>query len=206
MPRLSSFSALAFAFTLTVFCAAGTAAAAQGLAPGGFDPAQIDEMTASARQVPLTEDMVERLIASFPDMRKTGEKFPGTELPANPPAPGSGASDLDAMPDDKRAALEAVATKHGFENLQEWSDVANSVVMTYIYIAQGKKPGSVKEAVRLNVAQAERDPNLTAKQKEQTVALYRKIGESLQRLEPSKENYALVAEMKDELAPIMDPK
>ncbi len=109
------------------------------------------------------------------------------------------------MPADKRAALEAVAKKHGFKDLQEWTDVANSVVMSYVYAAQGKKPGSVEEAVRMNVASAEQDPNLTPEQREQTVALYRKIGETLQRLEPSKENYALVVEMKDKLAPIMVP-
>jgi len=77
--------------------------------------------------------------------------------------------------------------------------------MSYVYAAQGKKPGSVEEAVRMNVAQAERDPNLTAEQRKQTVALYRKIGDVLRRLEPYKENYALVVEMKDKLAPVMDP-
>lgn len=206
MPRrLLNVPAL-FAFALLLAIAAGTSAHAQGLAPGGFDPAQIEEMTASARQVPLTEDKVDRLIASFPDMRATGSEFPGTQLPEKQPAPGSEASDLDAMPADKRAALETVAKKHGFSDLQEWSDVANSVVMTYIYLAQGKKPGSVEEAVRMNVASAERDPNLTPEQRTQTVALYEKIGEALQRLEPTKENYALVVEMKDKLAPIMDPK
>ena len=206
MPRrLLNVPAL-FAFALLLAFAAGTSAHAQGLAPGGFDPAQIEEMTASARQVPLTEDKVDRLIASFPDMRATGSEFPGTQLPEKQPAPGSEASDLDAMPADKRAALETVAKKHGFSDLQEWSDVANSVVMTYIYLAQGKKPGSVEEAVRMNVASAERDPNLTPEQRTQTVALYEKIGEALQRLEPTKENYALVVEMKDKLAPIMDPK
>ena len=203
--RLLNFPVL-FAFALFLGFAADPQARAQGLADGGFDPAQIEEMTASARQVPLTEDKIDRLIASFSEMRSTGDKFPGTELPAKPPAPGSGASDLDAMPPDKRAALEEVAKKHGFSDLQEWSDVANSVVMTYIYAAQGKKPGSVEEAVRLNVASAKRDPNLTAEQRTETVALYEKIGEALQRLEPTEENYALVVEMKDKLAPIMDPK
>lgn len=202
------FNSPAFSLILALLAcfASGTPALSQGFAEGGVDPAEIAEMTASARQVPLTEDMVDRLITSFADMRKTGAEFPGTQLPNKPPAPGSDKSDLDAMPEDKRAALEEVAKKHGFEDLQQWSDVANSVVMTYVFAAQGKKPGSVQEAVRLNVAQAERDPNLTPEQREQTAALYRKIGDALQRLEPSEENYALVVEMKDKLAPIMDPQ
>lgn len=204
MPRrllnVPALSALVFLLASAV----GPDARAQGLASGGFDPAQIEEMTASSRQVPLTKETVNKLIASFPDMRKTGAEFPGTELP-DEPSEGGQTSDLDAMPADKRAALETVAKRHGFKDLQEWTDVANSVVMSYVYAAQGKKPGSVEEAVRMNVASAEQDPNLTPEQREQTVALYRKIGETLQRLEPSKENYALVVEMKDKLAPVMDP-
>lgn len=200
-----SSAALSVVMAMLLACMAETAAQAQGFADGGFDPAQIEEMAASSRQVPLTEDKVERLIASFPDMQTTGAKFPGTELPEKPPAPGSGASDFDAMPADKREALEAVAKQHGFTNLQEWSEIANTTVMSYVYAAQGKKPGAVEEAVRANVAQAERDPNLTSDQRAQTVELYRKIGETLRRLEPSEENYALVIEMKDKLAPVMDP-
>ena len=88
-------------------------------------------------------------------MRKTGADFPGTELSDEPSEKGQ-ASDLDAMPADKRAALEAVAKKHGFKDLQEWTDVANSVVMSYVYAAQGKKPGSVEEAVRMNVLRPSR--------------------------------------------------
>ncbi|HZJ11458.1 MAG TPA: hypothetical protein VFD26_02255 [Methyloceanibacter sp.] len=203
--HLFNVSASPFVLALVISCAAAPAAFAQGLADDGFDPAAIEEMTASNRQVPLTKDMVDRLVASFPDMRKRGGEFPGTELPEKQYAPGSDKSELDAMPAEKRAALEAVATKHGFKDLEEWTDVANSVVMSYVYAAQNKKPGSVEEAVRMNVAQAEQDPNLTPEQRTQTVALYRKIGKTLQRLEPSKENYAIVVEMKDKVAPIMDP-
>lgn len=186
-----------------IACASDRPALAQGFAEDGVDPAEIEKMTAAARQVPLTGDMVDRLVVSFEEMRTTGAQFPDTQLP-DEPAPST--SDLDAMPADKRTALDAVATKHGFENLQQWSDVANTVVMTYIFMAQGKKPGSVADAVRMNTAQAARNPNLTPEQKQQTVALYRQIGDALQRIEPSKENYTLVVEMKDELAPIMDPQ
>ena len=196
---------LASLFALLIVGASSTAGNAQGLVDGGFDPKQLEEMTANARQVLLTKEAIEKLIASSQEMRETGAKFPGTELP-DTPAPGGTASELDAMPADKRAALEDVAKKHGFKDLAEWSDVANTVVMSYVYAAQGKKPGSVEEAVRLNIAQAERDPNLTEAQRTEVLALYRRIGDVLRRLEPDKGNYALVMEMKDELAPIMDPE
>jgi hypothetical protein len=36
-------------------------------------------------------------------------------------------------------ALEAIAIKHGFKDLDEWSTVASSVAMSNAYAIQGKK-------------------------------------------------------------------
>ncbi|WP_158008326.1 hypothetical protein [Methyloceanibacter methanicus] len=57
----------------------------------------------------------------------------------------------------------------------------------------------------MNVEHAERNPNLTPEQKEQTIEIYRKVAATLKRLEPSKENYEMIVAMKDKLAPLMDP-
>jgi len=120
MPRrLFSVPTLAGLLALFAATAFATTTHAQGFAPGGFDPAQIEEMTANTRQVPLTKETIDRLIASSPEMRETGAKFPGTELPDADPTPSGARSDLDAMPADKRAALEAVAKKHDFKDLQD---------------------------------------------------------------------------------------
>lgn len=203
--RISALRTLSLSLATFLALAFVSSAHAQGLAEGGFNPSDLEAMTASVRQVELTEDMVTRLIASFPEMRKTGANFSKTELPEKPPVPGSGKSDLDALSADKRAALEAVAKKHGFESLENWSDTAGTVVRGYIFLAQGKKPGATDTALRLNVEHAERDPNLTAEQKTETIEMYRKIASSLKRLEPSNENYEMIVAMKDKLAPIMDP-
>ena len=45
------------------------------------DPVAIEKTAADVRQVPLTEDMVNRFIASFKDMREVAKKFPNTKLP-----------------------------------------------------------------------------------------------------------------------------
>jgi hypothetical protein len=201
-PRLSRVRPLSLAFALLLSLAAPAAALAQAAPGGGFDPADIDKITASVRQVPLTADMVDRLIASFPDMRRVAAKFGGAELPAQA---GVDAAGIAAMPAAKRKALEAVAAEHGFESLNQWTDVASSVTMTYVYAMQGKKPGSLDEAVKANIAQAERDPTLSAEQKQQTVAQYKLIGDKLARLEPLQENYTLIVEMKDKITPLMDP-
>lgn len=109
MPRrLLNFPSFFFVLALIASLATSPPSLAQGLAEGGFDPADIEAMTKSTSQVPLTKDKVDRLIVSFTEM-KTGAEFPDTELPESAPTPSAGISDLDAMAPDKRAALEATA-------------------------------------------------------------------------------------------------
>src|SRR5262245_18692941 len=118
-------AALIFGFSVSL-----DAAQSQTAHDDGFDPKALDAIAESARQVPLTEDMVNRLIASYPDMRAASAKFDATELPEQSPGTDGTNSDLDAMSADKRKALEAIATKHGFKDLDEWSSVASSVAMS----------------------------------------------------------------------------
>jgi hypothetical protein len=55
-----------------------------------IDPVQVEKMAAEVRQVPLTEDMVDRFIASFKEMRDVAKQFPETscQIPSStrPPA------------------------------------------------------------------------------------------------------------------------
>ena len=112
---------------------------APALAADEFDTAVLDKMAEEAHQVPLTEDMINRFVASYPEMREIGAKFPAAQAPDEPSDKNdSDKSDLDALPPEKREAMTAVATKHGFKDLQEWSDVAQSVVMSYAYLREGK--------------------------------------------------------------------
>jgi len=48
------------------------------------------------------------------------------------------------------------------------------------------------------------DPKLNAEQKEAQIARLEDFGQKLGRLEPLLENYALVEQMKDKVAPIMN--
>ena len=95
------------------------------------DPVAIEKMAADVRQVPLTEDMVNRFIASFKGMREVAKKFPNTKLPdlVIDEAPGS---ELKHMPEDKRAAMTAVATANGFKDLEDWSVVGSSIDELYL--------------------------------------------------------------------------
>jgi hypothetical protein len=122
------------------------------------DPVAIEKMAADVRQVPLTEDMVNRFIASFKGMREVAKTFPNTKLPDSviDEVPGS---ELKHMPEDKRAAMTAVATANGFKDLEDWSVVGSSIAMSYTYALQGKKPGKQAKAISTNISEIKEDPS-----------------------------------------------
>jgi hypothetical protein len=167
------------------------------------DPVKIEKMAADVRQVVLTEDMINRFIASFKGMREVAKKFPNTKLPDSviDEAPGS---EFKHMPEDKRAAMTEVATANGFKDLEDWSVVGSSIAMSYTYALQGKKPGELAKAINMHISEVKEDPKLNAEQKEAQVARLEDFGQKLGRLEPLPENYALVEQMKDKVAPIMN--
>jgi hypothetical protein len=164
-----------------------------------FDPAVLDQMAKDVHQVPLTEDMIDRFVASYPEMKEVVAKFPATQMPDEP----SDKSDLQMLPPDKRAAMTAVATKHGFKDLQEWSDVAQSVVMSYAYLREGKGLNELDKMVDRMVAQAENDSKLTDEQRQKAIAQVRELGAKLAKLQPLPQNYELVEKMIGKVAPVM---
>jgi hypothetical protein len=164
-----------------------------------FDPAVLDQMAKDVHQVPLTEDMIDRFVASYPEMKEVVAKFPATQMPDEP----RDKSDLEMLPPDKRAAMTAVATKHGFKDLQEWSDVAQSVVMSYAYLREGKGLNELDKMVDRMVAQAENDSKLTDEQRQKAIAQVRELGAKLAKLQPLPQNYELVEKMIGKVAPVM---
>jgi hypothetical protein len=99
--------------------------------------------------------------------------------------------------------MTAVATKHGFKDLQEWSDVAQSVVMSYAYLREGKGPQELDKMVNAMVAQAENDSKLTDEQRQKTIEQVRELGAKLAKLQPLPQNYELVEKMIGKVAPVM---
>ena len=177
---------------------------APALAADEFDPAVLDKMAEEAHQVPLTEDMINRFVASYPEMREIGAKFPAAQAPDEPSGKGdSDKSDLDALPPEKREAMTAVATKHGFKDLQEWSDVAQSVVMSYAYLREGKGLDELDKMLNQLVAEAENDTKLTEEQKQKTIAQVRELGAKLAKLQPLPQNFELVEKMIGKVALVM---
>ena len=142
------------------------------------DPVAIEKMAADVRQVPLTEDMVNRFIASFKGMREVAKKFPNTKLPDSviDEAPGD---EFKHMPEDKRAAMTAVATANGFKDLEEWSVVGSSIAMSYTYALQGKKPGELSRPSACISPRSRKTPSSTPSRKKRRLRDWRILGRSL---------------------------
>jgi hypothetical protein len=142
------------------------------------DPVAIEKMAADVRQVPLTEDMVNRFIASFKGMREVAKTFPNTKLPDSviDEVPGS---ELKHMPEDKRAAMTEVATANGFKDLEEWSVVGSSIAMSYTYALQGKKPGELSKAIIMHISEVKETPSSTPSRKKRRLRDWRILGRSL---------------------------
>lgn len=163
---------------------------------GGIDPAALDRLAAELHQVPLTEDIVDRFVASYPEMKAVASKFPPTD-------PKEDQTEFEAMSPEKRKAMDEVAVKHGFKNVEEWSEVASTVAMSYAYVREGKSQQDLKGMVDRAVTQAENDPKLTAEQREQAIAHYREVGDKLAKLMPLPSNTELVEKMIGKVAPVM---
>ena len=107
-------------------------------------------------------------------MQEVSAKFPVTQMPDAPTDKAVSSS----LPPDKRDAMTEVAIKHGFKDLQEWSDVAQSVVMSYAYLREGKGLNELDKMVDRMVAQAENDSKLTDEQRQKAIAQVRELGAS----------------------------
>jgi hypothetical protein len=104
---------------------------------GGIDMEALDRLAEDHKQVPLTEDIINRFVASYPEMKAVGAKFPQTEATEDK-ASENGDDELASMPPEKRKAMEEVATKHGFKDLEEWMTVASTVAMSYAHLARAR--------------------------------------------------------------------
>ena len=110
---------------------------------------------------------------------------------------------MESLSPEKREAITAVATKHGFRDLQEWSDVAQSVVMSYAYLREGKGLQELDKMIDQMVAQAESDSKLTDEQRQKTIAQVRELAAKLAKFQPLPHNYELVEKMIGKVAPVM---
>jgi hypothetical protein len=176
---------LTIACVATAFVLFSEARPAQSASAEALQLAQSADAAPVMKQMALTDQQIEGVLAAQKDMDAITEKLPD-----------------NAKPDPKvTAQLEAVAKKHGFASYDEYNDVIDniSLVLAGFDPATKKYVGS-DAVIRAQIAQVEADNKMPAKDKKEALA---DLNQALKAPAPSIENKGnidLVAKYYDKLA------
>lgn len=160
-------------------------------------PPNIPELSNSATdQVPLTTDLVQRLIDSWPEMSALASDFTdqyGIDEDAPDPAAvfGSWASHPEA-----KAKIDAVIAKHDFKDLDEWTKVANSILIAYDWDDDLVDPKKIEEAVH----DIDKTPGLSQAEKDALIAQVKEQAASAEESRPLPGNREVIAPFSDRIA------
>lgn len=164
--------------------------------------------TASAqeqmRQTELDRALVERFLASYPEVRAVGEKYekerPGQSGSEDPVAALSG------FMQHKQALgeIKTVLDKHDFATFTQWLDVARSVAIAYGFVKSGKTPGELGNQADKALEEIRKNPDLNDAQKKQMELMVTQQMDMLKEFEPPAKNLAIVTEMKPQIAAVLD--
>ncbi len=185
-PRL-----LATARTFAVALALGLTAPAIAAAQSSGSEAAVAEM-----QVPLTADMVQRFIASWPEFKALGDKLAedrGVDPEASTPTAAFAAW---AKQPDAKAEIEAAAAKHGFTSLDDWIKAADSVMIAFSY----DEAELSEERLAEILAEVEASPQVPPDQKAAAAAQVREYFAAARTLKPLPGNVEAIEPFLDELA------
>ncbi|MQT13873.1 hypothetical protein [Segnochrobactrum spirostomi] len=176
------------------------AAAEQGgTDAGGADgmPPNIPELSnTTTDQVPLTTDLVQRLIDSWPEMSALASDFTdqyGIDEDAPDPAAVFGAW---ASHPEAKAKIDAVIAKHGFKDLDEWTKVANSILIAYDWDDDLVDPKKIEEAVH----DIDKTPGLSQAEKDALIAQVKEQAASAEESRPLPGNREVIAPFSDRIA------
>lgn len=160
-------------------------------------PPNIPELSNNTTdQVPLTTDLVQRLIDSWPEMSALASDFTdqyGIDEDAPDPAAVFGAW---ASHPEAKAKIDAVIAKHGFKDLDEWTKVANSILIAYDWDDDLVDPKKIEEAVH----DIDKTPGLSQAEKDALIAQVREQAASAEESRPLPGNREVIAPFSDRIA------
>ena len=156
-------------------------------------------------QVPLTPQLVEGFIASYPELHQLGEQLEQKygKVDADPEDPSSFVSGF-AQYADARAQMEGVVQRHGISSLQEWVQVAYSVMLAYSFAERGEGGGSVDSEMAEAINQIKTDKSIPDQQKEQLIAMLEQQMAQISQLRPPAGNIELVVPYAEQIKQIVD--
>ena len=181
---------------------AGVAAALVILAAGLFGGAAQAQMPGQ-QQVSLTPEVVDRMIQSMPDVRRTAEglqaKYDTGKLKfGNDPA---GRWQAWLAYSDASSALGQVCQKYGFKDFPSWVATFSSVAIAHAFARKG---GGFDDQMAEAVEQIRNNPNMSDAQKEMMLKQIEVAAGSLGAMRPSQQNLDAVAPYGDQLEALFE--
>jgi hypothetical protein len=148
-------------------------------------------------QYPLTAEIVENFIASFPEImarsEALNEQYDVEEGdPANPiEAFGAYMSYQGAM-----AELNGIVTAYGFTGFSDWIQAASSIAFARAFAQAG---GQIDSRFAEAIEQIRNNPDMTDEQKNAAITAIQSSAGAMNALRPSQENIEAVEPYADEL-------
>jgi hypothetical protein len=158
---------------------------------------------AVAKDVALTEDSVSRFLDSFAEMRLIAmseglQAGMDSDAAKNPVA-----AVIKAIKSSKlKTESQAIAIRHGFVDIKEWSDTGRAIGQAYLYVTAGPSHAIAKAAIDKHKDEAlnelEKLGIVNDKQKQKLKDDLNGLSDQLSR-EPPERNVAIVRQMKSQI-------
>jgi hypothetical protein len=177
---LRSFGAALFALSLLFFVDAKT-------------------VLAQTVEVPLTPDIVEGFIASYPDVRAKGE-----ELKAQHDVPGG--NDVTAWQawiavGAAKSQLDAAVQAYGFSDFNTWLQTFSTIARAYAFVREGS---ALDTKLTEAIEKVRNDPNIPDGQKEMILQQLQHSGAAIASMRPSEESLKAVEPYSEQLKNTLD--
>ena len=143
-----------------------------------------------ATQVPLTSDLVQSFIKSFPEVRKTTDALSAKYKMSSQPAVASPVGAFGAWMTiaAAQADLNGTVAKFGFKSFSDWVSVMTSVGAALAFGASDSPDAGMSQVI----AAVQANPKLTDAQKQQVIAQMQKASPQIAANRPSQQNIDVV--------------
>ena len=181
------------------------AAIAAGIAPAPMPAASAQAQLSAEHQIELTPAMVEGFLATYPEIDALGEEFKRQYgYAAADPEDPAGFAMAYARYAEARERMESVLHGHGIGSMEEWAQIAYSVMIAYSFAESGENVSGMDREMAEAIAQIRGDDSIPAEQREQLAASLEAQMEQIRRLRPAPGNIELAAQYAERIRKIVD--
>jgi hypothetical protein len=168
-------------------------------------PAKSQEQLLGEHQVELTPGTIEAFLATYPPIKELGQEFERQygHADIDPEDPASFAMAY-ARYAEAREQMEQVLADHGIGSMEEWAQIAYSLMIAYSFAESGENIGGMHQEMAETIEQIRGDASIPAAQREQLVAMLEKQLGQLNQLRPPDGNIELAAQYADRIREIVD--